>query len=129
MLIQLILSHRWSVATGERLFEIEGLRKVKNKLREGAADDAKPRAPSQAHTGDVLSLALSTDDKFLASGGADKQVIIWDAAQGGWLKTFPGHRAMVTALSFRRQSHQLFSGSGVSPFHPHLFLRTILCNN
>ncbi|KAJ0395973.1 hypothetical protein P43SY_008989 [Pythium insidiosum] len=61
----------------------------------------------------VLALALSSDGKFLASGGRDKLLRVWDAAAAAprLLETFQGHRDAVSALSFRQRSHMLFSGS------------------
>jgi ribosomal RNA-processing protein 9 len=59
----------------------------------------------------VLALALSSDGKFLASGGRDKLLRVWDADQGTVVETFQGHRDAVSALAFRQRSHALFSGS------------------
>ncbi|KAE8884018.1 U3 small nucleolar RNA-interacting protein 2 [Phytophthora fragariae] len=59
----------------------------------------------------VLALAASSDGKFLASGGRDKLVRVWDVEKGQLQESFAGHRDAVSALAFRLRSHSLFSGS------------------
>jgi ribosomal RNA-processing protein 9 len=59
----------------------------------------------------ILALAASSDGKFLASGGRDKLVRVWDAEKGELQESFSGHRDAVSALAFRLRSHSLFSGS------------------
>ncbi|CAI5741826.1 unnamed protein product [Hyaloperonospora brassicae] len=59
----------------------------------------------------ILALAVSSDGKFLASGGHDKLVRVWDVEKGELLESFSGHRDAVSALAFRLRSHSLFSGS------------------
>lgn len=52
------------------------------------------------HTGAILSLAVSPDGQFVATGGADKKLIIWSASDLRPLKTFYMHRDAVTGLDF-----------------------------
>ena len=66
---------------------------------------------SQHHTKSILCIAVSPDGKFVATGGADKKLIIWDAETLKPLKVFTQHRDAVTALAFRRGTNQLFSAS------------------
>lgn len=101
---------KWSVSSGERLVEVEGQRKGAGAHKDQHASHTRGGA-AKAHTGAVLAIAISSDDKFLASGGVDRNVILWDATVCVWLRTFGGHRGAVTSLAFRRRSHQLFSGS------------------
>lgn len=76
-------------------------------------------APQQhGHTGSILAVAVSPDGKFVATGGADKKLIIWSAEDLRPLKTFTTHRDAVTALAFAPKSTaqsgfgaQLFSAS------------------
>lgn len=69
------------------------------------------------HTKNILSLAVSPSGKFLATGGEDNKLIIWDAATLTPLKTFTQHRDTVSGLAFARHistmssGEQLFSGS------------------
>lgn len=67
------------------------------------------------HTGAILSLAVSPDGQFVATGGADKKLIIWSASDLRPLKTFYMHRDAVTGLDFApSQSNQ--SGFGAQLF-------------
>ncbi|KAI1612288.1 WD40-repeat-containing domain protein [Exophiala viscosa] len=76
-------------------------------------------APQQhGHTGAILSVAASPDGKYVATGGADKKLIVWSAEDLRPLKTFTTHRDGVTGLAFAPSSNtesgfgaQLFSAS------------------
>eukprot|EP00271_Cylindrocystis_brebissonii_P003270 TRINITY_DN14068_c0_g2_i1.p1 TRINITY_DN14068_c0_g2~~TRINITY_DN14068_c0_g2_i1.p1 ORF type:complete len:375 (-),score=68.80 TRINITY_DN14068_c0_g2_i1:378-1502(-) len=61
--------------------------------------------------GQILSLAVSSDGRYLAGGGTDQRVHVWDARTRQHLQAFKGHRGTVSCLAFRLGSHQLFSGS------------------
>ena len=64
--------------------------------------------------GEVLSVACSDDGRYAAVGRRDATVCIYDIranTKTSLVKTFTGHKAPVTCLSFRTQSLQLFSGS------------------
>lgn len=63
------------------------------------------------HTASILCVAASSDGKFVATGGKDKKLIIWDAATLQPLRVFTHHRDAVTSLAFRRSTNQLFSAS------------------
>lgn len=63
------------------------------------------------HTGSILCVAASSDGKFVATGGEDRRLIVWDAATLKPLKVFTHHRDSVTSISFRRTTNQLFSAS------------------
>lgn len=65
---------------------------------------------SPFHTGPILSIAISDDCKYLASGSADKSIIIWAPDNLEVIFRLQRHYSPVTALSFRRQSHMMFSG-------------------
>ncbi|KAJ5812165.1 hypothetical protein N7474_008466 [Penicillium riverlandense] len=71
----------------------------------------------QGHTGSILAVAISPSGKFVATGGADKKLIIWDAETLTPTKTFTHHRDSVSGLAFVRHlstmtsGEQLFSGS------------------
>jgi ribosomal RNA-processing protein 9 len=66
---------------------------------------------AQHHAKSILCVAVSPDGKFVATGGADKKLIVWDAQTLKPLKVFTQHRDAVTALAFRRGTNQLFSAS------------------
>ena len=63
-------------------------------------------AQQHGHNAPILSLAASPDGKYVATGGADKKLIIWSAEDLRPLKTFTTHRDMVTGLSFAPSSSQ-----------------------
>lgn len=48
------------------------------------------------HTDEVLALALSGDGKYLASGGKDRKVGVWDVQKDEWVKGFGGHKDTVS---------------------------------
>ncbi len=83
--------------TGKKLFHIE------KKL---ASNGNK-----NGHSDQVLCLALTNDFKFLASGGKDKNINIWNPIDCSHVYVFYGHRDTVTGLSFRFNTHELFSSS------------------
>jgi ribosomal RNA-processing protein 9 len=68
---------------------------------------------AQGHTDQVLSVSVSSDGQYLASGSADCSVKIWDTrAKHACIKTFfNAHKEAVTSVSFRMGSHQLFTAS------------------
>ncbi|QDS72771.1 hypothetical protein FKW77_004683 [Venturia effusa] len=71
----------------------------------------KPGKSYNGHSGAILCLAISSSGKFLATGGADKRLVIWDTATLKPLKSFHQHRDSVLSVSFRRGTHTLFSAS------------------
>ncbi|KAJ9655539.1 pre-rRNA processing protein [Neophaeococcomyces mojaviensis] len=114
---------KWQILPPNRRHEVNGT------LRNGHVGKRKPKqiayvkgvkvrasAPQQhGHTGAILSVAASPDGKYVATGGADKKLIIWSAEDLRPLKTFFSHRDAVTGLDFApAQSNQ--SGFGTQLF-------------
>ncbi|KAG8200444.1 hypothetical protein JTE90_000526 [Oedothorax gibbosus] len=66
---------------------------------------------SSSGHGQILALALSSDDKFLASGCSNKIINIWNPDTMELLKTFRGHKDAISGLVFEKNSHQLISAS------------------
>lgn len=62
------------------------------------------------HTSSILSVAVSPSGQFVATGGADKRIIIWDAENLVPLKTFSQHRDAVSSLKFTRAISSMSSG-------------------
>ncbi len=59
----------------------------------------------------VNTVAVSPDSSLLASGGDDKNVIIWDLKTGRRIRTIPAHTAAVNAIAFSRDGKTLASCS------------------
>ncbi|XP_027037908.1 U3 small nucleolar RNA-interacting protein 2-like [Pocillopora damicornis] len=82
---------KWNIETGLKEGKILGC----HKASEG----------SKGHKGHVLCLAVTSDGKFLASGGRDKIIHIWDPDSLQHVHTFKGHKDAVSGLAFRRGTH------------------------
>ncbi|KAF4332377.1 component of the u3 snoRNP complex [Fusarium beomiforme] len=65
----------------------------------------------QRHTDRILAVAASPDGKYVATGGADRKLIIYDAHILKPIKVFTHHRDAITGLVFRRGTNQLYSCS------------------
>lgn len=63
------------------------------------------------HSDELWALSLSSDGKYLATGGKDRRVGVWDVEKGAWLKGFRGHKDSISGLAFRKGSSQLYSAS------------------
>ncbi|KAJ6605078.1 WD40-repeat-containing domain protein [Mycena sp. CBHHK59/15] len=106
---------KWDLVSGKKLATFHKVRptkppsaKAKGKTK-GFGDPA-----AEGHTDEVLALALSGDGKYLASAGKDRRLGVWDAEQGVWIKGFVGHmghKDLISALAFRKGTHQLYTGS------------------
>ncbi|GFR19089.1 u3 small nucleolar RNA-interacting protein 2 [Trichonephila clavata] len=87
---------KWSIVEKKKLKVINGGKKV---------------SQDGGHTNSILALALSDDDKFLASGCRNKMICIWNPETLELIKTFKGHKEAINGLVFLRKSHQLVSAS------------------
>ena len=64
-----------------------------------------------SHTGEVNSVAFSSDGTCLVSGSDDKTVILWDVQTGGVARTFHGHTKLVLSVSISPDCTMIASGS------------------
>ncbi|EDV25155.1 uncharacterized protein TRIADDRAFT_26083 [Trichoplax adhaerens] len=65
----------------------------------------------KGHKGHILCLDVSLDCKYMASGGQDKLVYLWDLEKEEVCYIFKGHKDIITGLRFRHNSHELYSTS------------------
>jgi ribosomal RNA-processing protein 9 len=65
----------------------------------------------QGHTGAPLTVKASQDGKFVVTGGVDRRLVVYNAADLKPIRAFTQHRDAVTGLAFRRGTNQLFSCS------------------
>ena len=96
---------------------------IKHDIETGARTILKPHWSASSHSsssaggtnagsGEVFAIAVSSDGKYCVSGGKDKIIRVYDARlKIPEIKTFTGHRDTVTALTFRHSSYTLFSGA------------------
>lgn len=96
---------KWSLES-KNLKIIQKVNSIRVKVFE-IDEDAKKRH----HFKHINCIAISSDDKFLATGGWDKLIRIWSPKDLTWLHTFSKHRGEVTALTFRIDYSLLYSGS------------------
>ncbi|KAK3027540.1 hypothetical protein RJ639_041731 [Escallonia herrerae] len=78
-------------------------------LKSHGAKDPQGRATK--HSQHVSALAVSSDGRYLASGGFDRHIHLWDTRIREHIQAFPGHKGPVSCLAFRQGTSELFSGS------------------
>lgn len=54
----------------------------------------------QGHDGPVMSMAVHPSGGLLATGGADKKVLVWDVDGGYCTHYFTGHKGVVSCILF-----------------------------
>jgi WD40 repeat protein len=64
----------------------------------------------EGHEGLVHSAALHPNGKWLATGGADTTIKLWDIATGQLRYTLEGHKASVKCVAFSPDGQRLASG-------------------
>src|SRR5262249_61638466 len=64
------------------------------------------------HTKSATAVAFSPDNRWLASGGKDNVIKIWDLTNGNILRTLYGHSSNINALAVSDDGQLLASGSG-----------------
>uniref|UniRef100_A0A6G1SBH1 U3 small nucleolar RNA-interacting protein 2 n=1 Tax=Aceria tosichella TaxID=561515 RepID=A0A6G1SBH1_9ACAR len=94
---------KWCLSTKKILNKVNSIKKNEAKKSQKLAE--------RNHVKHINAIAISSDDKFLATGGWDRKVRIWSPTDLKWLHTFTLHRQEITTLAFRRGHHTLYSGS------------------
>jgi hypothetical protein len=66
-------------------------------LSKDAKGKGKPRDDNiPGHRDELWSIAVSSDGKYLASGGKDRRIGLWDLQKGSWIKGFTGHKDSIS---------------------------------
>ncbi|KAL9709388.1 pre-rRNA processing protein [Leucoagaricus gongylophorus] len=105
---------KWHLATGKRLTTLHKVRKSRSNDKPSLSTTSVVPPVEIGHTDEVLVLSLSSDGKYLVSGGRDRRLIVWNADTLTHIKSFQGpmnHKDVISALSFRHSTHQLFTAS------------------
>ncbi|KAI9182988.1 hypothetical protein H9P43_003904 [Blastocladiella emersonii ATCC 22665] len=75
-----------------------------------------------AHDGDILAVASSYDGGYIATGGVDNQIKLWNPLTGSQTAVLPTVFASILSLAFSPISHTLAAGSAdnaVRLYRPH----------
>ncbi len=64
----------------------------------------------RGHTGTVWNIALSPDDKHVASASDDGTVRVWDVATGQLISVWEGHTNWVLSMGWSRDGQHVVSG-------------------
>lgn len=86
----------WDLETGRKIKIVKGFRHRRN---------------PNSHSDEILAVALSDDCSFLASGGKDRVIHVWNGSNLDWICSLKGHKDSITGLKFAQNSHTMFSCS------------------
>ena len=93
---------KWDLCTGQKITTKYKIRPL-NADKKGKEKASSSNQDVKGHTDEVLSLALSGDEKLLASAGRDRRVCVWDTETCEWVKAFSGHLGHKDAVSVSPQ--------------------------
>jgi ribosomal RNA-processing protein 9 len=88
---------KWDLNTGHKVAMVTKIRPPsKGSSKKGKKKQTSPEV--DGHTDEILALALSDDGRYLASGGKDRRIGVWDVQGDGikWLRAFKGHRDTIS---------------------------------
>jgi WD40 repeat protein len=107
---------------------VSGISQTKEQEKRGRTSSGSTQTPASApptatgvkpelilqtgHTRSVDAVVFSPDNRWLASGGKDNLIKIWDLSTGNILRTLYGHSSNIDALAVSPDGKLLASGSG-----------------
>lgn len=99
-------------ADGSRLIAASGETGLYGEARIWSTADGKLLKSIRGHKDAIYALALSPDNKTLATGSYDQAIKLWDLDSGSEKKTLAGHNGGVFGLAFHIGGKLLASASG-----------------
>ena len=70
----------------------------------------------RGHSGWIICISFSSDDKWIISGGNDNVIKLWDVSRGKHIRNFNGHTTYITSVSFSPDNKWIISschGDGI----------------
>lgn len=95
---------RYSELTDSPKFSLESFDSVDSSVVDKIVLDSK-------HTGIVNTICISSNNKWLASGGDDGAIKLWDIVKGKIIHTLRGHTGSINSLSFTPDCRIIASAS------------------
>lgn len=68
--------------------------------------------PNAQHTDTILTLSVSHDGKYIASGSKDQKIIVWDVESGAAVAQLNGHASDVTSVAFFHKTNRYLASTG-----------------
>ncbi|KAJ1861363.1 pre-rRNA processing protein [Coemansia sp. RSA 2703] len=81
------------------------------KMFPGQKKKNPPPDYNRGHWDHILCIAVSSDGRYVATGGRDRRIHIWSVADDKHLAAFHQHKDAITGLVFRRGFNHLYSCS------------------
>jgi cell division cycle 20-like protein 1 (cofactor of APC complex) len=73
---------------------------------------AAPERRLAGHRQEVCGLKWSPDNQYLASGGNDNKLFVWNLSSVGPMQTYTDHLAAVKAIAWSPHHHGLLASGG-----------------
>jgi WD40 repeat protein/energy-coupling factor transporter ATP-binding protein EcfA2 len=97
-------------ATGESQDRLRQVLPEIQTVLPNAIDTVRERNILRGHNGWVISVAVSRDGKYIATGSEDSTVQLW-SIEGELIHTFKGHQDWVNSVAFSSDGKYILSGS------------------
>ncbi len=98
-------------ADAKHLFVVTGMEIKQWDVQSGAEVTLRGNSYASGHQHYINCLSASADGRWLASGGNDKRVVLWDAGSLQEERDLKGHSGEITCLDFSNDGTLLASGS------------------